>query len=322
MLIRLAAMPTDVPLFMRQSPGSEGVWQNCTFSTTAVECDACVVYERFQQPFEVRCPPERTLFISAEPPSVRPYHPRFLAQFAQVITSQRRIQHPRALVEQQGLPWHLGLYSSPLSHLPHYDDFQNLSWNDKPHLLSVVCSDKAFTAGHRKRLQFVRALQEQLGEELQFFGRGFRTIEDKWETIVPFQYHIAIENCCVNDYWTEKLSDAILGGTHPFYVGAPNIHRYFASEALTVLPYNSPSKAAQIIRESMAQNVARQSLAARQHARDQVLDEYNALALICRTLQSITSTSAPQTLRFLLEEPVKPPFSRRAWNRLKRAIKA
>ena len=319
MLIRLVTAPADAPLLLRQSPGARGAWGDFVFSTSATRCDACVVYEGFARAFEVRCPPDKTLFFAAEPPAVRGYDAGFLAQFHRVV-SCHQLPHPRVSLQQPALPWHLGMRNSPLPHLPNYDDFRALSWDDKPLLLSVICSNKAFTPGHRQRLEWVRALQEILGDQLHFYGRGLREIEDKWQAIVPYRYHIALENSRVAHYWTEKLSDAFLGGAHPFYLGAPNIGDYFGAGALTLLPLESPAEAAQIIRACLARDADKTSFAARRDARDGVLNRHNFLEVASQILSGPAQTPA-RTLRFVPEPAPKAPLSQRAKMRLKRLLK-
>ncbi len=143
----------------------------------------------------------------------------------------------------------------------------------------------------------VRALKEILGDQLDFYGRGIRDIQDKWEAIVPYRYHIAIENSEVEHYWTEKLADSFLGGAFPFYIGAPNIHAYFEPSSLCLLPSGSPVEAADIIREAIENNVAEQSKAARKRARDLVLNAYNALELASQTLSRTTTLCQHQVFQ-------------------------
>jgi len=97
----------------------------------------------------------------------------------------------------------------------------------KSKLMSVITSSKDFTEGHQKRLNFVRRLKDYFGEDIDVFGRGIREVDDKWDAISPYKYHIALENSVYPHYWTEKLGDVYLSGAYPIYYGCLNLEDYF-----------------------------------------------------------------------------------------------
>src|SRR5437667_94736 len=78
---------------------------------------------------------------------------------------------------------------------------------------------------------------------LDVSGRGIRAIEDKADGILPYRYHVALENSQFPDYWTEKLADAFLGFAHPLYWGCPNLERYFPAQSFTALNIHDPAQA-------------------------------------------------------------------------------
>ncbi|MEZ6050382.1 MAG: hypothetical protein R3C02_03185 [Planctomycetaceae bacterium] len=45
--------------------------------------------------------------------------------------------------------------------------------------------------------------------------------------VSDYRYHVAVENHIAEHHWTEKLADAFLGATLPFYFGCPNASDYF-----------------------------------------------------------------------------------------------
>lgn len=49
----------------------------------------------------------------------------------------------------------------------------------KTKLISVITSNKAFTKGHLKRIEFVEKLKAYYGDKLDVFGQGFNSFEDK-----------------------------------------------------------------------------------------------------------------------------------------------
>ncbi|MBC6497808.1 MAG: hypothetical protein GDA54_05770 [Alphaproteobacteria bacterium GM7ARS4] len=99
--------------------------------------------------------------------------------------------------------------------------------------ISVICSGKQLTDYHKQRILFVKSLQEALGDDIDVFGRESHDIPRKSKGIVPYRYHVVLENCCHPHYWTEKIADAYMGEAYPFYAGCPNLHEYFPKESYT-----------------------------------------------------------------------------------------
>ncbi|MFX7025309.1 hypothetical protein ABTI08_20660, partial [Acinetobacter baumannii] len=61
-----------------------------------------------------------------------------------------------------------------------YDELVELKPFRKTKLMSIVSSDKAFTEGHRKRLDFAKKIKEYFGDSVDLFGRGLNPFEKKW----------------------------------------------------------------------------------------------------------------------------------------------
>lgn len=286
--VKLTTSFPDQPI-IRQTPGGSGIWNGCRFfiNKPMDECDYWVVYEGLKRKEAVRCPQGNTLLITAEPPPIKTYHPEFLAQFDQIITCHRAIDHHKVTFSQQAQPWHIGLrmkigtpLHKPLAVTRDYDTFKNAAPPKKEKLISVICSAKTWTDGHRKRRDFALALKSAFGEKLDLYGRGFLAVEDKWDAIAPYKYHVAIENCSIPDYWTEKLADTFLGGSYPFYYGCPNIRDYFPADALTQLDIADIGQALKTIDTVIAGGQFEKGLAAIEEARTQVLDKYNLFAVL------------------------------------------
>jgi hypothetical protein len=148
----------------------------------------------------------------------------------------------------------------------------------------VISSDKVQTAGHRRRLKFVHRLKQHFGDQLDVFGRGIREVEDKWDAIAPYRYHIALENGVYPHYWTEKLSDTFLAGAFPLYLGCPNVTEYFPSDSLTTLDANDSTRAIATIEQAIADHRYESSAGDLAEARRLVLDQYNLFPLLADML--------------------------------------
>ena len=234
-------------------------------------------------------PHQLIVFIASEPEFLKKYNTKFLDQFDAVITSDRGTSHPLSLFTNSCAPWHVGsmaaggiLLDNPMT----FDDFE-LYQPGKTKLLSVVTSDKAFTVGHRARLAFVARLKEELGDQVDVFGRGLVDFPDKLDVLEKYRYHIAIENCAVRDYWTEKLADSYLTLTFPIYFGCPNINEYFPELSLEKINIFESDLAFEIIRNLISSDVAEQRRDHLLEARRRVMHEHNIFALMARIAKDI-----------------------------------
>ncbi len=275
----------------RQTPGAKAVWGDCRFfiNEDVPECDYWVVFDGLLRTQSTVCPPENTVLIAGEPPSVKTYNAQFLKQFATVIGCDRNIEHPNMIFSQQSMPWHVGRSvrgNDTLSFSKDYDELSRITSFEKDKLVSVISSDKTFTPGHARRLAFTRSLGERLGSTIDIFGRGVRDIEDKWDAISSYKYHVVLENSCYPDYWTEKLADAYLGGAYPFYYGCSNLADYFPATAFTKIDINDLDETVNIIEASIAANRYERSLSEIHRARDMVLNTYNLFPMICNHISS------------------------------------
>lgn len=92
----------------------------------------------------------------------------------------------------------------------------------------ILYSHKQITDGHRLRHQI-----DNKFTHIDGYGTGCdRPFEYKEEVIAPYRYTIVVENCKIDDYFSEKLLDAIAVGTIPIYWGTNNIGNYFDEKGI------------------------------------------------------------------------------------------
>jgi len=296
---------------LRQTPGGLGVWGDCQFFVNQEidQCDYWVVLEGIERAETCICPPGNLIFITHEPTPVRYYKRSFVDQFSLLLTEQRWIRPRRVVYRQQALPWHAGVrrkHGQGGSALERdearfsYDDFKHMRDIPKTRHLSVICSARTETAGHRSRIEFVHRLKEHFKDRLDWFGKGFQPIEDKWDAIAPYRFHLALENNALPHYWTEKLADTYLAGTFPIYAGCPNIGSYFEPAALQRVDVADAERAIRDIERLLREGISPSRQAAVVRARERVLDEYNlfptlvALKERCRGGQPRSVTLRPE----------------------------
>lgn len=279
--------------FNRQLPKGDFVWKDCHFyinDDTCQEADFWVIcYQRLPNKKETcKVAPENTIYVTWEPDSVWHFSRGFLNQFGKVISCQEGLKHVNVVKDQPGLAWHIGMVrKNGINHYNKtYDDFKTTS-PVKTKLLSVISSNKAFTKGHRERMEFVQKLKEYFGDQMDVFGRGIRDFDDKWDVIAPYKYHICIENCQQPYYFSEKFADSFLGEAFPFYYGCSNVDEYFSKDAYRAIDLHRPQEAIRIIEDSIKEGLAEKNHEAVVMAKNQVLDEYNFFELVHKHIQGM-----------------------------------
>lgn len=277
-------------LLLRQTPDGQGMWGDCKFivNQPVEKCDWWVVCHQsgLQSTEETLCDPNHIVFISMEP-GEGGVSKRFYSQFGKLVLCDRRIDHPD-VTYFNGHTWWVGnnvRHENGHHFDPHYrynyDSFKSMSSPPKKSRISVICSQKNTMPGHVKRLNFLdRLCKHPIGNHVDIFGGGSRTIEDKWDAIAPYKYHIVLENSVVPDYWSEKLGDSFLGFALPIYYGCPNIHEYFSPQALRLIDIENFEVSIAVLEDILVRDTYEEHAEAIMQARSQVLNDYNIFQLM------------------------------------------
>lgn len=259
-------------------------WDDCVFIQDA-ECtdyDWAVVYDDMprwdagtikHETEKLRCPPERTIFVTAEPPSIKIYPTPFTRQFGYVLTTHHKhfLPHRNHRIGHGCLHWIAGYTMEEVLSMPDYP---------KTKLLSTVCSAKQQKhTQHYRRYLLTKYISEHL-PEMDWYGRGVKELNFKYDALNDYKYHIAVENY-LNDYhWTDKISDPILGLCLTFYAGDPKLGDYLPPESFIPIPLDNPPEALRIIREAIANNEYEKRLPAIREARRLIVSKYNMFAQV------------------------------------------
>lgn len=284
---------SDIECWLRQFPGNVPVWGNCrfVFDRNAKDYDWLAVYhDLYREPWKhseekLQCPREKTILVTTEPSTITVYGTDYLRQFGHVLTSQESwaIPHPNAIFSQPGLMW---FYGHPFSggNFKTYDMMKATPPPEKSKLISTVCSSRRGTLTfHTKRSRFTEQLKSAI-QELDIYGHGVKPMSDKAEALDPYQYHISIENHVYFHHLTEKLPDAFLGYTLPFYHGCPNVADYFPSDSFISIDIGDFERALDIIKSTIANNEYQDRLPYIIEARQRVLERYNLFAVLDREI--------------------------------------
>ena len=283
-------------LWPHQFPHNEPKWGNChfVFDPQEREYDWLVVYDDVpdaadanrKHGFEaLTCPPENTLLVTTEPSSIKIYGEDYTRQFGAVLTSQAEwaLPHRQRIYSQPGLHWFYGVGSQ---HVTPFDEMIALP-DRKTRTLSMVFSAKSMRHTlHHRRAALMRGLMQRL-PTLDVFGRDTpHALDDKADCLRDYRYHVAIENFIGEHHWTEKLADAFIGETLPFYAGCPNAAEYFPEQSFIPINLRDVNAAVQTIQHAIADNEYEKRLPAIREARRRVLYEYNLFAVLAREIEA------------------------------------
>jgi hypothetical protein len=235
--------------FFRQTEQFSQVWGNYKFviDDDLKECDYWIIYtDHNLKEEEVQCNPENVIFIPGECYNTSSkFTQKFLNQFGLIITVQRELKHKNILYSHNANPWFVG---------KSYNELNSNFIPEKTKLISVVSSNKAFTEGHRKRLEFVQKLKNHFGDKLDVYGRGINDFEDKWDVLASYKYTIAIENDFCEDWVTEKYFDCIYANTLPFYYGCPNLETIVDNNSFIRINIDNFDETLRIIEDAIQNN--------------------------------------------------------------------
>jgi hypothetical protein len=96
----------------------------------------------------------------------------------------------------------------------------------KTNRVSTVTSPKLFTKGHELRHKI------STKKDIDVFGQQFLKLDYKLNALKDYQYHVCIENCKNDIYFSEKIIDCFATGTIPIYWGANKISEFFNTKGI------------------------------------------------------------------------------------------
>lgn len=289
--------------WLRQLVDDIGEGWRFTFNEIAEDCAFIVVYDEPSAPITTHVPVQQRMVILSEPPGIKTYTPAYLAQFGIVmgpIEPKNHVGH--WIAAHPALPWFFGIgFGKDGLHVNlDLDSLRALPPPEKINAISVVISSKAQLPKHRARLAFVEKLQTRLGERLHIFGRGFKQIDDKAEAILPYAYHLVLENNDIPHFWTEKTADAYLGWAFPVFSGCNNLGDYMPSGSFLPVDIEAQDTAIAAIEAMLEQDNYISHLPALLLARERLLREHNLFAVLAAQIRALPAAlplrETPETL--------------------------
>lgn len=243
---------------------------------------------------EVDINPKNIFFINSETIYPNDYFLKqskidFLNQFSRVY-SPKAIYLSNVVNTPPFLPWSLRgspYWKREISDIEYY---KNL-YPDKKKLISVYSSDKDISEHQKLRINFLKNLQKETGDLIDFYGTGFKPTKIKEKGILDYKYHIVIENNTYKNLISEKLYDSFLGLSYPIYSGATNLGDYFSKKSFTFInieDFNGTLKAIEnIIKDDFYESRVKDI----EEARNIVLNKFNLIKRIDEIVESKTLTN-------------------------------
>ncbi len=299
------------PLFAQHFDATRYAKQICFVenSEEAREWDLVIVFDGLPAKRKIRVKRGGLVFIAGEPPDAMRYTAAFLDQFDGSFCShtnaRKRVQNNPA---QHFNNWHFGHNPLNRSFRWTYNVLQAMPAPAKTKDMSIIMSNLAYMPNHLKRLHFLSCLRERFGEKVDVFGRGHNFMPYKDDVLLPYRFHICIENCVTPDLWTEKLADPFLGWSIPVYAGCPNLNQYFPDGSFIKLDIDDVEGSLMTISLLLdnAQTEYERRLGALQMARKRVMHDYNIAELAVNLLSENTSNEC--VTRIVLPNEETPRF--------------
>ena len=175
-----------------------------------------------------------------------------------------------------------------------FDYLEKLKYNIKDKIVSVIMSNKNSNHSYQLRVNFLINLSKKYPNLIDIYGAGWKDElgiaykgelssyhnkqnnikETKYDALIRYKYSICIENCSINNYFTEKFTDAILCWTIPIYYGCNNIFEYFPPNSYYYIDINNPNVYDEII-NIIAKPITNENIKALEEARYLILNKYN-----------------------------------------------
>ena len=201
----------------------------------------------------------------------------FLDQFSRVYTFHQYLS-PKAFHSPPFLPWMINSNHGTSIWQKHERDvafFAEMQVPTKSKMMSVICSNQTLTSNHRMRIRFVAELKKHFGDSLDWFGNGYEPVEEKWDALSNYRYTIVLENQSRHNVITEKIGDAFLANSYPFYWGAPNINEIFDARGFSTINIEDLQESIKSIESAIDNDFYSISQAWLKENRDIVIDKFN-----------------------------------------------
>jgi len=174
-----------------------------------------------------------------------------------------------------------------------YDNLSRLKYNHRINKLCAIISAKGKTYGHKLRKKFLIEFCKNNPTIIDVYGIGWNnnlngcykgTIDSKFSILHKYKYTLAFENCELENYFTEKITDPILSLCMPIYWGCSNINKYFPKNSYYFVNLKKYKKCEQQILNIINQEIIPININALLNAKHTILNNYNIMEVLYNLL--------------------------------------
>lgn len=263
-----------ISVFARQSQGNAR-WDNIQLISDENLADYFIIFNRPRQFFDPKLK-SRTILAHMEPYVEQ--HPEIWGrEWSTDINMSEWLSVRNYSYKNNICEWHLGKTYQQLL-------VENIS---KTKTLSAIVSGRNVDPGQIFRLKLVKKLDELFmidifGRENSSFTnyRGPLPPHDKTSGLFPYKYTFNAENNAIDNYFTEKVFDAILSECLLFYWGCPNLSDFIDERAYVQLDINDLDKSVEIIIKAIENNLWEERLPIIKTQKQKILNELNLFPML------------------------------------------
>lgn len=179
-----------------------------------------------------------------------------------------------------------------------YDFLNDLKYTTREKKLSAIISNKNCGIGYSLRRNLLIKMSKEYPDLCDIYGSGWcnelgtsykgklnayhndsEITKTKYDGLINYNYSLCIENCNKDNYFTEKITDAILCWTIPIYYGCTNISKYFPKDSYYEINIRDENCIEQI-KTIINKPITEKNILALKEARNLILNKYNIWNMI------------------------------------------
>jgi Glycosyltransferase family 10 (fucosyltransferase) C-term len=181
--------------------------------------------------------------------------------------------------------------------LDHAHFRNNTEWwlksNLNPHpkkdkLISAVVSSRYDMEGHKLRIDFIKYIQDHSNLAIDVYGienkhglkdwKGSLPEREKDAGLMPYKYHLAVENSDIVNYATEKFWDGLLSECLVFYWGCSGLEEHVDGRAFIRLDLNDKEGSLKTIQTTIVNNEYEKRIEIIRYEKERVRSLYHCFA--------------------------------------------
>tara|TARA_Y100000816_G_scaffold92668_1_gene64135 strand:- start:3871 stop:4749 length:879 start_codon:yes stop_codon:yes gene_type:complete len=270
--------------YNRMTKNNSGIWNNLVGVTDLNKADVIIFIEGIPNNFDLNLLNIKKFICLPREPLINKNWERF--DFATGFTYNNFIH----------------VVTNPQFIDKNYDFLSKLEYNSHEKNFSAIISNKNYGPGYALRRELLIKMSKKYPDLCDIYGAGWnnelgisykgsldgyhkdtKTENTKFKGLIDYKYSLCIENCSRENYFSEKITDAILCWTIPIYYGCTNIGKYFPKDSYYEVNINEDD-CIEKIKTIINKPITEKNILALKEARDLILNKYNIWDVIEKTL--------------------------------------